>query len=374
MELEPDQKYTGTVIKVHRDNVFFSLPGNHEGVASAKQLGDLPAVGSSREVVVTRFSAEEGLYELRIPGASIDVGDWSDLTEGAVVEARVTGHNAGGLECDVSHIRGFIPISQISLYRVEDLEPFLDQKLQCLVTEANPAHGNLVLSRRAVLEREREEARQQLLDSLEPGQVREGVVRNIRDFGAFVDLGGVDGLIHIGQLSWDRIGHPSQVVEEGQRVKVKIDRIDRETGKIGLSYRDLLRNPWENVQEKYPVGSIVTGNVTKIMDFGAFVRLEAGVEGLIHISELAYQRVHRVDNVVQVGQELEVKVLSVDREAQRISLSLKAAQAMAAAEEEPEEEASQQDEQVPDQPPRPTKPLKGGTDRPSGGNQFGLQW
>jgi small subunit ribosomal protein S1 len=328
------------------------------------------------DVIVTSFNADEGLYELRLPGTAVHVDDWSDLAEGTVVEARVTGHNSGGLECDVSGIRGFMPISQVSLYRVEDLAQFVDEKFQCIVTEANPARGNLVLSHRAVLERDREAAKQQLLESLAPGQVHEGVVRNIRDFGAFVDLGGVDGLIHVSQLSWDRIGHPNQVLEEGQRVKVKIDKIDPETGKIGLSYRDLLQNPWETVQDKFHVGSIVTGTVSKIMDFGAFVRLEAGVEGLIHISELAYQRVHRADTIVSVGQEVDVKVLSIDVESQRISLSLKAAQAAAPEQETKEDSPADETAEDSAEPvlPRSTKPLKGGMDRRSGGEKFGLQW
>jgi small subunit ribosomal protein S1 len=377
-ELQPDQRYQATVVKIFRDNIFCRLPGQHEGVASTKNMENVPEVGTELEVVVSSFNADEGLYELRVPGTAVDVEDWSDLSEGTVVEARVTGHNSGGLECDVSGIRGFMPISQISLYRVEDVAQFVDEKFTCLVTEANPARGNLVLSRRAVLEREREEAREQLFESLQPGQVHEGVVRNIRDFGAFVDLGGVDGLIHVSQLSWDRIGHPNQVLEEGQRVKVKIDKIDRETGKIGLSYRDMLQNPWENVQEKYPVNSIVTGRVSKIMDFGAFVRLEAGVEGLIHVSELAFHRVHRVDTIVRVDQEVEVKVLAVDPEAQRISLSLKEAQAAAREEEAPSEAPAEESEPESAEPtpgrPRSTKPLKGGTEGSSGGEKFGLQW
>ena len=262
-ELEPDHRCEATVVKIFRDNIFCRLPGQHEGVASTKNMEQVPEVGTSLNVIVTSFNADEGLYELRLPGTAVHVDDWSDLAEGTVVEARVTGHNSGGLECDVSGIRGFMPISQVSLYRVEDLAQFVDEKFQCIVTEANPARGNLVLSHRAVLERDREAAKQQLLESLAPGQVHEGIVRNIRDFGAFVDLGGVDGLIHVSQLSWDRIGHPNQVLEEGQRVKVKIDKIDPETGKIGLSYRDLLQNPWETVQDKFHTGSIVTGTVSK---------------------------------------------------------------------------------------------------------------
>ena len=154
------------------------------------------------------------------------MGDWSEVSEGMIVEARVTGHNKGGLECEVNRLRGFIPASQISLYRVEDLAQFVGQKFACVITEANPDKGNLVLSRRAVLEREKAEAKTKLLAELEVGQVREGIVRSLQEFGAFVDLGGVDGLIHISQLSWDRIRHASEVLELGQKVKVKIQKID----------------------------------------------------------------------------------------------------------------------------------------------------
>ena len=210
------------------------------------------------------------------------------------------------------------------------------------MVEANRDRRNLVLSRRGVLEREQAEAKEKLLAELEVGQTREGMVRNIRDFGAFVDLGGIDGMIHVSQMSWDRIKHPSEVLTLGQKVKVKIQKIDPETHKISLAYRDLFESPWTNAASKYPVTSKVTGTVSKIMDFGAFVKLEPGVEGLVHISELSYKRVHRVSDIVQEGQQVEAKVLSVDPENQRISLSMKAFEARpeSAKKEEPEAEAA----------------------------------
>ena len=167
------------------------------------------------QVVVQRLNPEDGLYELSLPNKAVQVDDWSDLVEGALVEVRVTGHNTGGLECEVNHIRGFIPISQVSLYRVEDLAPYVDQRLTCVITEADPERRNLVLSRRAVLEREQEQAREQMLNSLRPGQIHEGVVRKLMDFGAFVDLGGVDGLVHVSQVAWGRVKHPSDVLQGG---------------------------------------------------------------------------------------------------------------------------------------------------------------
>lgn len=374
-ELDEDSPRRATIIKIHGDDVFFALGGRDQGVVSLRQFSEPPTIGTELEVVVRELNEEDGLYELTVPGGSVDVQDWSDVVEGTVVEARVTGSNTGGLECMVGNIRGFIPASQVEVYRVENFAEYYEKKLLCVVTEANKRRKNLVLSHRAVVEREKEEARQKLLEELEVGQAVEGVVSSIRDFGAFVDIGGLDGLVHVSQLSWDRVGHPSEVLEVGQKVRVKIEKVDQATGKIGLSYRDLLEHPWTNVEERIMPNSIVKGTVTRTATFGAFVKLEAGIEGLIHISELAHHRVVQVTNVVNEGDEVEVKVLSVDADAQRISLSLKDAYAAP----EPEEKADTEDE-TPEEPPRqPIVPkrhtqLKGGTDRPSGGEEFGLKW
>ena len=215
-----------------------------KGVLTLHILAQEPQLGDALEVVVTKFNAEDGLYELTAVGASVDIGDWSDIAEGITVDARITGHNKGGLECEVNKIRGFIPAGQISIYRVENFEEFVGQSWACIVVEANRERRNLVLSRRGVLEREQAEAKEKLLAELEVGEVREGVVRNIRDFGAFVDLGGIDGMIHVSQMSWDRVKHPSEVLTLGQKVKVKIQKIDPETHKISLAYRDLFESPW----------------------------------------------------------------------------------------------------------------------------------
>lgn len=371
-ELDTESRRKGLVISVHRDNVFFDLNSRNQGVASLKQFQTPPEPGSTFEVMINRFNAEDGLYELTLPGAAVNVGDWSNLSEGITVDAQITGHNKGGLECKVSSIRGFIPMSQIALYRVEDLDPFVGQKLTCVVTEVNPEKRNLVLSRRAQLEREQAEARKKMLDELAVGQTREGVVCKLQDYGAFVDMGGVDGLLHVSQLSWDRINHPSEVLQVGQTIQVKIEKIDDVTGKISLSYRDLSENPWTNAQNKYPTRSTVPGTVSKIMDFGAFVRLEAGVEGLIHISELAHRRVARVSEVLSDGQQVEVMVLSVDEDAQRISLSLKALEAQPEKAQKPEQEEEPEDAAPP--PKKRTMPLKGGLGKSTGGEQFGLKW
>jgi small subunit ribosomal protein S1 len=197
----------------------------------------LPELGAKLEVSIASFDAEDGLYRLSVPGAATPVGNWSQVQEGMIVEARVTGVNKGGLECEVSNLRGFIPASQTSLYRVEDLAQFVGQKLECLVTEVNPRKRKLVVSRRAVLEREKEQSRERLIGELSPGQVREGIVRDVRDFGAFIDLGGVDGLLHVSQLSWSRVNHPSELLQAGQSVTVKITKIDATSRKISPASR-----------------------------------------------------------------------------------------------------------------------------------------
>jgi len=376
--LASETRHQGRIVAVGREDVFVDLGRREQGRLSLRQFDEPPQVGTIIEVIVERFNEEDGLYELSIPNVAVEVDDWGDLAEGMLVEAHVTGHNSGGLECEVNRIRGFIPISQIALYRVEGLEEFVGQRFVCLVTEANRARRNLVLSRRAVLEREQQEARQRLLDSLEPGQVREGVVRKLTDFGAFVDLGGVDGLVHVSRLAWHRVEDPREVLQEGQQIKVKVEKVDRATGRIGLSYRDMVENPWHRAAEKYQPNSVVQGRVTRLMDFGAFVQLEPGVEGLVHISELAYRRVWRASDVVSEGQEVEVLVLSVDAEAQRISLSMKAL------ETRPQAAKDSQADQAGGQPPeppqtkrkkrRPSRPLSGGLGRAPGGEQFGLKW
>ncbi|MCA9176787.1 MAG: S1 RNA-binding domain-containing protein [Planctomycetales bacterium] len=370
--LDVESRVTGSVVRLHGDNVFLSLGGRNEGVASVRQFAEPPEVGSAVEVIVSGLSGEDGLYEVAVPGAAIDVEDWSDLAEGAVVEARVTGSNTGGLECKVNEIRAFIPASQISTFRVENFGDYVDKKLICVVTEANPKRKNLVLSHRAVLEREREAERAKLIEELAVGQIREGTVRSVRDFGAFVDLGGVDGLIHVSQLSWEHVKHPNEVVQEGEKVRVRIEKMDPKSGKIGLSLRSLQEHPWAGVDERFPVGATVTGTVSRIANFGAFVKLAPAIEGLVHVSELAHHRVSLVSSVVKEGDTVTVKILSVDAENQRIGLSIKQTS------EAPQKETTKKEEEpVEDRQatlPKHKGPLKGGVDKPSGGEQFGLKW
>jgi predicted RNA-binding protein with RPS1 domain len=375
--LEMESRHSARVARIFRDYVFVDLGGRNQGVTTLHILPAEPQIGDTLEVVVTKFNPEDGLYEVSPVGASVQVGDWTDVAEGITVETRITGHNKGGLECEVNKIRGFIPAGQISIYRVENFEEFVGQTWACVVVEANQDRRNLVLSRRAVLEREQAEAKEMLLSQLSVGDEREGVVRNIRDFGAFVDLGGVDGMIHVSQMSWDRVKHPSEVLTVGQKVKVKIQKIDPQTHKISLAYRDLFESPWTNATSKYPVTSKITGTVSKIMDFGAFVKLEPGIEGLVHISELSYKRVHRVGDVVQEGQQVEAKVLSVDPENQRISLSIKAIGPPPEPMKKADDRAAAEEAAAPVEQPKkkPRKvPLQGGLGRSPMGDKFGLKW
>ncbi|MEL7496141.1 MAG: S1 RNA-binding domain-containing protein [Planctomycetota bacterium] len=371
--IEPGTKRKGQVARIHGDNVFVKLDGLAEGVAALHQFKEPPAEGAEVELIVRGLNREDGLYEMAVPGAAIGATGWDELNEGDVVEAKVTATNTGGLEATVASIKGFIPASQIDRFRVNDLNAFLGQKLTCVVVESNPDKRRLVLSRRAILDRENEEKRKKLLEELEAGQIREGTVTKLMDFGAFVDLGGAEGLIHISKLSWSRVKHPSDVVQVGEQVKVKVESVDHESNRIGLSHRDTLEHPWENVNNDFEVNQVVKGTVTRIADFGAFVKVAHGVEGLVHISELSHKRVVKVSNVVSEGQELDVKILSIDTNAQKISLSHKATLAAPLKKEssKPEEpETPARDLAVPER----KKPLKGGTDRQSGGESIGLKW
>jgi small subunit ribosomal protein S1 len=374
--LENETRLRAQVIEVHGDNVFVNLGSKNQGVVSVRNFETPPAVGDMLEVTVTGFNAEDDLHEVNVPGGKVVSGDWLNLIEGSLVEAKVTAANTGGLECTVGGARGFIPASQVSLFRSENLADYVDQKLLCVVTEANEQRGNLVLSRRAVLEREKEESKKKLMAELEPGQLREGIVRKIQDFGAFVDLGGVDGLIHISQLSWERVKHPSEILKEGQKIRVRVEKIDAETGKIGLSLKNPEEHPWTGIEQRFPVGTVIRGPVTRLANFGCFVKIAPGVEGMVHISELAHHRVHAVQNVVKERQEVEAKILSIDPEAQRIALSMKACI------QPPEKEKTKKEDAAPavEEPPRtPIVPkregnLKGGTKNKAGGEKFGLNW
>lgn len=344
------------VVGIRGDTIFLDLGAKSEGIVPADQFGaDVPNVGDFVEVVFDRFDPDEGLLIMSRKGAAT-IATWENLQRGMIVEARVVKEIKGGVEVEVNGIRGFMPISQIELGRVENAGEYVNQKLRALVTEVNQREKNLVVSRRELLERERAEQREKTWAELEEGQVRQGVVRSVKPFGAFVDLGGVDGLLPVGELGWHRVNDPSEVVTMGQTVEVKVLRIDRENQKLTLSLKQLLASPWDDVEERFARGETVRGKVTKLMDFGAFVELEPGIEGLIHISELGPKKVFRVKDIVQAGQEVDVRILKIEPDLKRISLSLRPLAPAVTAEPEEEEE---------DEAPRPPKPerkvpLKGG--------------
>lgn len=355
----PPGRLKGRIISIHGQDVFVAVPGGRsQGVLPLMQFPEgPPKVGD--EIEVTIEGASDGSLLLSRKGAAQQV-DWSSVAVGMTVEARVTATNKGGLSVEVNGIRGFMPVSQIDLYRVEDMEKYVNQKLLCLVAEVVPEERNLVVSRRGLLEREREELQAKLWTELAEGQVRQGIVRSVREFGAFVDLGGVDGLLPISQMSWSRVDKVEDIVKVGDSVKVVILKIDPVARKLSLGLKQLSASPWDNIQEKYIPSHVVKGKVSRLAEFGAFVELEPSVEGLIHISELAPQRVFRVKDVVQVGQEVSVLILSVDSNSRRISLSLKGAQAKSA----PPPDVEEDEEDYVPPPPRPINPnLKGGLGR-----------
>lgn len=350
----------GKVLSVHGKDVFIEVPGGRsQGVLALDQFPDgPPKPGTAVEITIEGYDAANGLLILSRRGAAVSA-DWSTVAEGMIVEARVLETNKGGLTVDINGIRGFMPISQIDLYRVDKPEDYVNQKLLCIVTEVKPDERNLVVSRRDYLEKQREEQREKMWQTLAEGQVFTGTVRSVRDFGAFVDIGGVDGLLHVSEISWKRVQDASQVLQPGQSVKVAVLKLDKDQRKISLTLKGLEANPWDTIEERLPVSLIATGTVTRTTDFGAFVELEPGIEGLIHISELGRQRVWRVTDVVKPGQEVQVKIIGLDKDARRIALSLRQAIVEAPAKSSEEEEADEETGDVP--PPKPrTTPLRGG--------------
>jgi ribosomal protein S1 len=314
----------GKVISINKDDVFVDIGGRSQGVVPFETFATEPKVGDEVDVVIKGFDGANGCMLLALPGAAERVVDWSSVARGMIVEAKVTGTNKGGLNVEVNGIRGFLPISQLEMFRVDDTAPYVNQRVRCMITEADPVEKNLVLSRRALLEQERAEAQEKLWAELAEGQKRSAVVGNIKDFGAFVDLGGSDALLPTAEMSWQRVDDPAKFVSPGQRIEVKVIRLDKDRRKVTVSLRECMSSPWDEIENTFPVGTIASGKVVKIMDFGAFVELAPGIEGLLHISELANKRVYRVTDAVQADQTVEVKVIRFDPETRRLSLSLKA--------------------------------------------------
>ncbi len=323
----------GTVVRVDKDEVLVDIGYKSEGVIPVAELSirrsvnpeDEVQVGEEIDALVLTKEDAEGRLILSKKRARFELA-WKKIEGAAESGEPVTGKVIevvkGGLILDLG-VRGFLPASLVDIRRVQDLDEFLGQELGAKVIELNRSRNNVVLSRRAVLEDERKEQRQQILDRLNPGDVVDGQISNIVDFGAFVDLDGMDGLIHISELSWSHVNHPSEVLEIGQDVKVKVLDIDRERQRISLGLKQTQSDPWQQVLETHNEGDEVEGKVTKVVTFGAFVEILPGVEGLVHISELAQHHVENPREVVSQGDEVKAKIIEVDGERRRLSLSLK---------------------------------------------------
>jgi small subunit ribosomal protein S1 len=326
---------TGTVVKIERDEVLLDIGFKSEGVIPVRELSirkdanpqDLVAMGETIEAQVLQKEDKDGRLILSKKRAEYERA-WNRVEEmfnnGENVEGEVIEVVKGGLILDIG-LRGFLPASLVDLRRVKDLNAFMGTRIEARVIEMDRNRNNVVLSRRVVLEETRKQERSEILTKLQPGMRLSGTVSSIVDFGAFVDLGGIDGLIHISELSWNHVNHPTEVVKVGQEVEVQVLDVDLNRERISLGLKQTTEDPWRALVKKYPVGAIVEGKVTKLVPFGAFVDLGDGIEGLVHISEMAKQHVEAPAQVTSVNQPVQVKVMEIDLDRRRISLSMKAA-------------------------------------------------
>ncbi|WP_175955605.1 30S ribosomal protein S1 [Schaalia sp. Marseille-Q2122] len=325
----------GTVVKVDHDEVLLDIGYKTEGVILSRELSikhdvdpdDVVAVGDQIEALVLQKEDKEGRLLLSKKRAQYERA-WGQIEkvkeEDGVVTGTVIEVVKGGLILDIG-LRGFLPASLVEMRRVRDLQPYIGRELEAKIIELDKNRNNVVLSRRAWLEQTQSEVRTNFLHTLQKGQVRKGNVSSIVNFGAFVDLGGVDGLVHVSELSWKHIDHPSEVVEVGQEVTVEVLDVDMDRERVSLSLKATQEDPWQAFARTHAIGQVVPGKVTKLVPFGAFVRVEDGIEGLVHISELAQRHVELPEQVAKVGDEVFVKVIDIDLERRRISLSLKQA-------------------------------------------------
>ena len=325
----------GTVVKVDRDEVLLDIGYKTEGVILARELSikhdvdpdEIVSVGDEIEALVLQKEDKEGRLLLSKKRAQYERA-WGTIErikeEDGVVTGSVIEVVKGGLILDIG-LRGFLPASLVEMRRVRDLQPYVGRELEAKIIELDKNRNNVVLSRRAYLEQTQSEVRTSFLQTLQKGQIRTGVVSSIVNFGAFVDLGGVDGLVHVSELSWKHIDHPSEVVEVGQEVTVEVLEVDFDRERVSLSLKATQEDPWQAFARTHAIGQVVPGKVTKLVPFGAFVRVEDGIEGLVHISELAQRHVEVPEQVAKVGDEVFVKVIDIDLDRRRISLSLKQA-------------------------------------------------
>ena len=329
----------GRVIRVDDEMVLVDFGFKSEGTISRNEWDEQeepPKVGDMVKVLVEELEDDQaggeeihGMVSLSKRKAQ-KILDWQRMMEtvkeGEVVTGTVTRKIKGGLLVDIG-VNVFLPASQVDIRRPNDIGDYIGKVVQCEVLKIDEARRNIVVSRRSLIEKQRQQDREQLLRELQENQVRKGIVKNIAEFGAFVDLGGIDGLLHITDMSWERIGHPSEMVAIDQELEVVILHVDREKQKIALGLKQRMANPWEHVEEKYPVGKVVRGSVVNVMSYGAFVKLEPGIEGLVHISEMSWtKRINHPNELVHTGDEIDVVILGVDRTGQQLSLGMKQAQ------------------------------------------------
>ncbi len=325
----------GVIVKVDRDEVLLDIGYKTEGVIPSRELSikhdvdpnEVVKVGDEVEALVLQKEDKEGRLILSKKRAQYERA-WGTIEAKKEADEVVTGTVIevvkGGLILDIG-LRGFLPASLVEMRRVRDLQPYVGRELEAKIIELDKNRNNVVLSRRQWLEQTQSEVRSEFLNKLAKGQVRSGVVSSIVNFGAFVDLGGVDGLVHVSELSWKHIDHPSEVVEVGQEVTVEVLDVDLDRERVSLSLKATQEDPWRQFARTHQIGQVVPGKVTKLVPFGAFVRVDEGIEGLVHISELAERHVEIPEQVVQVGDEILVKVIDIDLDRRRISLSLKQA-------------------------------------------------
>jgi len=323
----------GTVVRIDRDEVLLDIGYKSEGVIPTKELSirhdvdpsQVVKVGDHVEALVLQKEDKEGRLILSKKRAQYERA-WGRIEEvmqsGGTIKGPVIEVVKGGLILDIG-LRGFLPASLVDLRRVRDLHPFVGTELEAKIIELDRNRNNVVLSRRAFLEESQSEGRKKFLESLQKGERRKGTVSSIVNFGAFVDLGGVDGLVHVSELSWKHVDHPSEVVQVGQEVEVEVLDVDLERERVSLSLKATQEDPWKEFERKYSAGEIIDGQVTKLVPFGAFVRVAAGIEGLVHISEISDQHIETPESVLAVGQEVRVKVIEVDVPRRRISLSMR---------------------------------------------------
>src|SRR6476661_4277905 len=323
----------GDVVKIDRDEVLLDIGYKSEGVIPAKELsirhdvkpGEVVEVGEHMEALVLQKEDKEGRLILSKKRAQYERA-WGKIEEtmqsGQTIKGPVIEVVKGGLILDIG-LRGFLPASLVDLRRVRDLQPFVGTELECKIIELDRNRNNVVLSRRAFLEESQSEGRKTFLQNLTKGERRKGTVSSIVNFGAFVDLGGVDGLVHVSELSWKHVDHPQEVVSVGQEVEVEVLDVDLDRERVSLSLKATQEDPWKEFERTSQAGSVITGTVTKLVPFGAFVRVAQGIEGLVHISEISHEHVDSPESVLQVGQEVQVKVIDVDVSRRRVSLSMR---------------------------------------------------